>query len=227
MLSGKPQAKSNSTLPEALLDFLFVAATTRALKNGELLFSVGDAGDGCYLIQNGLLKVFVTSQSGEDRIVAILGAGDVVGELSMIDGLPRSASVVAITDCNLQFISRDTFLETASRDSEIQNALIRMLSTRLREAVKSMAASSFLTVKGRVARALLDLAKHIGIDSNGAMLLDYKINQGDLAAIAGVARENVSRALGEFQRRKILTRKRDRYVISNVAALKRETDYGG
>src|SRR5882724_4788210 len=146
MLSVPPTCKSTAGLPEPLFDLLFEKATRRELKSGELLFSTGDAGDGCYRIHTGLLKVFVTSLFGDDRIVAILGVGDVVGELSMIDGLPRSASVVAITNCELQFISRDTFFEKASRDSEIQAVLVRTLATRLREAVKSMAAASFLTV---------------------------------------------------------------------------------
>jgi len=227
MLSVPPTCKSTAGLPEPLFDLLFEKATRRELKSGELLFSTGDAGDGCYRIHTGLLKVFVTSLFGDDRIVAILGVGDVVGELSMIDGLPRSASVVAITNCELQFISRDTFFEKASRDSEIQAVLVRTLAMRLREAVKSMAAASFLTVKGRVARVLLDLARQFGEESKGHILLNHKINHGDIAALAGVARENVSRALSEFRRRKILVHQRNRYDIANLAALQREANYGG
>ena len=89
-----------SALPERLLSELFEAAVAHNLRDGEVLFRAGDVGDGCYRIQKGLVKVVVTSQQGEDRIISLLGPDAVVGELSMIDGGPHSASVVAIADCS-------------------------------------------------------------------------------------------------------------------------------
>src|ERR1700756_3780192 len=89
-----------SALPERLLSELFKDAVAHNMPGGEVLFRAGDAGDGCYRIQTGLVKVVVTSQQGEERIISLLGP-TIVGELSMIDGGPRSASVVAIADCSL------------------------------------------------------------------------------------------------------------------------------
>jgi Cyclic nucleotide-binding domain len=85
---------------------LFHAAQPRHLKAGERLFAIGDVGDSCYRLDQGLLKV-VASPRGEERIIAILGPGAIVGELAMIDGLPRSASVVALHDCVIRFVSRE------------------------------------------------------------------------------------------------------------------------
>jgi hypothetical protein len=80
-------------------------------KPGEPLFLAGDAGEGCYRLERGLLKIVITSARGEERILATLGPGEIAGELAIIDGQPRSASVFAVRDCELSFISRKDFEE--------------------------------------------------------------------------------------------------------------------
>ena len=100
-----------------------------------------------------------------------------------------------------------------------------VLASRLREADEAMAAASFLTVKARVARMLLELAKYLGQDAGaGRILIQHKINQGDLAAMAGVARENVSRILSKWKRRNIVTQSSFYYTINNTATLERELE---
>jgi hypothetical protein len=91
---------------------------------------------------------------------------------------------------------------------------------------EALAATTFLTVKGRVARALLELAKHIGEPLGGHIVFNERISQADLAAMAGVARENVSRVLCEWRRRKLVTGSPRRYCLTNIAALKREMSGG-
>src|SRR4029079_1577652 len=100
------QASVLSGLPPHRAQQLFAQATTSKLSAGQTLFLAGDPGDGCYRIDKGLLKVTMLSQSGGERILAILGAGAIVGELAMLDGLSRSASVVAVRDAELSFVSR-------------------------------------------------------------------------------------------------------------------------
>jgi CRP-like cAMP-binding protein len=112
-----------SALPEKLLSELFEDTVAHKLRDGDVLFRAGDVGDGCYRIQTGLVKVVVTSQKGEERIISLLGPDAIVGELSMIDGGSRSAAVVAIA---------------------------------------ALAATTFLTVKQRLARALLGVAEYVG-----------------------------------------------------------------
>ena len=96
-----------SELPETLFLQLFKEATACSLRGGEPLFRAGDPGDGCYRIQTGLVKIVVASQQ-EERIIS-LGTRAIVGELSIIDGEPRSASVFAVSDCALSFVSRARF----------------------------------------------------------------------------------------------------------------------
>src|SRR5215218_2151819 len=98
-----------SELPEPLLSDLFEHANWHRLRDGEALFRAGDPGNGCYRIQTGLVKIVVASRQGEERIISLLGPGAIVGELSIIDGEPRSASVFAVSDCSLSFVSRGKF----------------------------------------------------------------------------------------------------------------------
>jgi CRP/FNR family transcriptional regulator, cyclic AMP receptor protein len=139
----------------------FHPAQPRHLNARERLFAVGDAGDGCYLLERGLIKVTVESRRGEERIIAILGPGAIVGELALIDGLPRSASVVALRDCVLRFVSREGFKQRANVNPGTHQLLLALVADRLRQVDEALAATTFLTVKGRVARALLALAEHM------------------------------------------------------------------
>jgi CRP/FNR family cyclic AMP-dependent transcriptional regulator len=215
-----------SALPEPLLSRLFADSSQSSLAPDQALFGVGDLGNGCYKLKHGLLKVVVSSPLGEARIVCVLGSGAIVGELSMIDGLPRSASVIAISDCELQFVSRERFDKFIKDNPEIRDYLLRTLASRLRDADEALAAATFLSVKGRVARALLELAEHVGQDNgDGRILLNHKISQADLAAMAGVARENVSRTLSDWQRRNLVVRSANYYYLNDSAALRREMDF--
>ena len=210
-------------VPDALSRPLFVAARQRDLKAGEVLFAAGDAGDGCYVLDRGLLKVTVTSSRGEERTIAILGPGAVVGELSMIDGRPRSASVVALNECLLRFTSREVFTKCMATHPKAYQALVAILAFRLRQADEVLAATTFLTVKGRVARALVELAEYVGKPSSaGQIMLHEKISLADIAAMAGVARENVSRVMSEWRRRNLITGSTRYYCINDIAALTRE-----
>jgi CRP/FNR family transcriptional regulator, cyclic AMP receptor protein len=212
-----------ASVPEALSRPLFVAARRRSIKAGEVLFAGGDAGDGCYLLDRGLLKVTVTSSRGEERTIAILGPGAVVGELSMIDGGPRSASVVALRDSSVRFTSREVFAKYMAAHPEAFQALVAILAFRLRKADEVVAATTFLSVKERIARAWVELAEYVGTPSGtGQILLHEKISLADLAALAGVARENVSRVLSEWRRRNLITGSARSYCLNDIAALRRE-----
>ena len=201
---------------------LFAGAKSCHLRAGDTLFAAGDSGDGCYRLERGLLKVIITSPRGEERILAILGPGEIAGELSIIDRQPRSASVIAVKDCELSFISQKNFEKCTKQDPDIYRYLVNVLASRLRETGQAVAADSFLTVKARLARALLKLAEYLGEDAGaGRVLIRHKIGQSDLAAMAGVARENVSRALSDWKRRDLVTRSSGFYCLNDIATFKR------
>jgi CRP/FNR family transcriptional regulator, cyclic AMP receptor protein len=192
-------------LPRDVARKLLLGERPLKLPEGETLFERGDIGDGCYWLRRGVLAVYVASATGEQRILAILGQNAIVGELAMIDGLPRSASVRALRHCELTFVSRAAFTDMLRRHPELYNDIVTTLAARLRQTDEDMAAASFQTVRSRVARALLQFAHHLGEEARpGRVVIRHRITQSDLAAMAGVARESVSRTLSGWQRQKIL-----------------------
>jgi CRP/FNR family transcriptional regulator, cyclic AMP receptor protein len=212
-------------LPEHFLASLFSRTTTVRLNADEALFLAGDTGDGCYRVEDGLLKVVMMSRAGSERILALLGLGAIVGELSLIDGLPRSASVVAVRPAKLSFLSRATFEEFADKHPEIYKSLLTVIAERLRETDATVAAGSFLPLRGRVACTLLELAQDFGQDVGaGRIVIRQKIGQSDLAAMAGIARENVSRILNDWRRRKLVSRLSGYYCIEDKTQLQHEAE---
>ncbi len=212
-----------SDLPEWLSVRLFANAKPVKLAANKSLFLTGDPGNGCYRLNEGILKVSMVSPKGAERILAILGAGSIVGDMAIIDGRPRSASVFALCDCKLSFVSRAAFEAVAMKNPEIYKHLLSLLAARLRNTDQVVAAGTFLPVKGRVARALLDLAKAFGDDvGGGRIVIRQKLSQTDIAAMAGIARENVSRILNEWMRLKLVTRLSGYYCIESKAKLEKE-----
>ena len=115
-----------SDLPDRLSTGLLDHATPKHLTADEVLFLAGDPGDGFYRLDEGLLKVSIASATGAERILAILGPGAIVGDLAIIDGLPRSASVSALRDCKLRFVSRKAFETFAEKQPVQKNPFARI-----------------------------------------------------------------------------------------------------
>ena len=211
-------------LPEQLFRSLFSRATTVRLKTDEVLFRAGDPGDGCYRVLDGLLKVVMMSR-GNERILAFLGLGAIAGELSVIDRLSRSASVIAVRPTILSFVSDADFREFGKEHPQVYEALVALLATRLRETDTTIAAGTLLPLHGRVACALLELAHDFGKDAgSGRVVIHQKIGQSDLAAMAGISRESVSRILNDWKRRNLVSRQSGYYWIENKAQLQKEAE---
>jgi CRP/FNR family transcriptional regulator, cyclic AMP receptor protein len=212
-----------AALPTELSQSLFAKARPLSLKADQTLFVAGDEGDGCYRVEEGLLKASIAAPAGGERILAVLGPGSVLGELSMIDGGPRSASVTALRDSKLSFVGRAAFEAFGQARPDLYRHVATLLARRLRDTDEALVATNFLSVKGRVARALLSLADAFGRDlDQGRILIRQKVSQSDLAAMAGIARENVSRVLHDWASRSVVSRLAGYYCLENVAALKRE-----
>jgi CRP/FNR family transcriptional regulator, cyclic AMP receptor protein len=225
--SKPPPSPTNllTDLPDRLTAGLLAGATPRHLTAEEVLFLSGDPGDGFYRVEEGLLKISIAAATGAERILAILGPGSIVGDLAIIDGKPRSASVSALRDCKLQFVSQRAFDAFAAKNPEIYRYLAKVLAARLRDTDQIVAAGSFLPLKGRVARALLDLAHAFGNNVGGKrVVIRQKVSQSDLAAMAGIARENVSRIMNDWMRGKIVTRLSGYYCLEDPAKLEREIE---
>lgn len=218
-----PDRNLFSALPDDLSERLFAKARPLTIEAGRTVFLAGDTCDGCYRVDRGLLKVSVLSASGEERILAIVGPGTVVGELSVLDQGPRSATVAAVRDSELRFAGCADFEAFAEAHPQVYKHLVKLLAQRLRATNVTIAAASFLTLKGRVARSLLNLSEAFGHDAGGGrIVIRQKISQSDLAAMAGIARENVSRILNGWKRQSVISWLAGYYCLENPAALERE-----
>jgi CRP/FNR family cyclic AMP-dependent transcriptional regulator len=220
---GETMANILAGLPEQLAKGLFEKARPLTLAADQTLFVAGDPGDSCYRVDEGLLKASVIAPTGGERILAVFGPGALIGELSMIDGAVRSASVTALRPSKLSLISRGAFDAYGHDHPELYRQVITLLALRLRETNDDLAATSFLPLKGRVARALIDLAEAFGHDvGDGRILVRQKVTQTDLAAMAGIARENVNRILTDWTDHKLISRLAGYYCLENKAAIERE-----
>lgn len=203
-----------ASLPEEISSRLFAKAVPVKLPADALLFNAGDDGNGCYRVESGLVKLSVLSVEGDERILDILGPGAIVGELSMIDAAPRSTAVYALRDSTLSFISRAAFVDYAEKNPDLYRQVTSLLAARVREMNDIAVAWSFLSLEGRVAYALLELAEACGEEIDGSrMMIRQKVEQSDIAAMAGIARENVSRILNRWIREKLISRHAGYYCI--------------
>lgn len=190
------------------------------LSTREVLFHAGDAGDGCYLLRSGVVKAAVIARDGQERLLAILGPGSLIGELSLIDDEPRSATISALKPCTLLHLTKSVFFRIADQNPQVYRYSLRLLAQRLRGTNDSVVAQGTVTVSGRVARAFASLADGLGDEqADGRILLTHRITQNDIAGMAGVARENASRAINELLRAGVLGRAGAFYMIERPAEL--------
>ena len=216
------QSLALADLDEALSTGLADLARDIQLAANEVLFVAGDAGDSIYAVIEGSLKVAVISAEGSEQLLAILGPGHVVGEMALMDGQPRSATVQAIKKTRVARIDKADFDRFADRNPAVYRHMLALVSRRLRQANNVLAARAFLPLPGRVAVALLQLGETFGKDlPDGRLLVHYKVSQADLAGMAGAARENVSRILNTWKRDGLISRISGYYCIENPDALAR------
>ena len=165
------------------------------LKKDDVLFRHGSTASGCYLLEQGALKVSIDDLTGREAWLAILGAGDLVGELGVIDRQPRSATVSALTNCRLWRLNTRDFEALAARDADLYRCVVRVICERLR-VTNLQVCSQNMGIEGRLAQTMLKLARAFGEPlKDGRTLVRYRIAQSRLAEAAGVSRENVNRQL--------------------------------
>ena len=172
------------------------------LPRGNVLFNEGDHGDRLYVIDEGKIKLGATSSDGRETLLAILGPGEMFGELSFFDPGPRNATAVALTDATLLGVGHADLEPWLTGRPEVAAALLGALARRLRRTNEAMADLVFSDVPGRVAKALLELAAKFGEPNpDGSVHVVHDLTQEELAQLVGASRETVNKALADFQNR--------------------------
>ena len=194
------------------LERIAQVAIPRSFPKGARVFHEGDESDACYVIRNGEVRVTREHSDGRAIALATLGPGELVGELAMLDGGVRSASVEALTDVDLLALSAGDMKGLLERNADITTKLVVKLAQRLRETNERISRQSFQTVPSRVAGVLTQLVNEdsaeIGRDG-----VTIRMNQSDLAQLAGTSRESVSRFLAVLERAGVVRVGRGRVTV--------------
>ena len=180
---------------------LSASMTVQRLRRGEVLFREGDAGDKLYLVTEGKVKLGRTSSDGRENLLAVLGPGQMFGELTLFDPGPRSATVTAVTDCGLLSLSHEDLQRWLEGRPGVARGLLVQLASRLRRANDVVADLVFSDVPGRVAKALIDLANRFGRTADDGIHVHHDLTQEELAQLVGASRETVNKALADFASR--------------------------
>ena len=180
---------------------LRASMTEVSVARGRSLFDEGDPGDRLYVVTAGKIKLVRTSVDGRENLLAVLGPGEMFGELSLFDPGPRTATATAVTETRLIGLGHDDLQPWLAGRPEVAGQLLTALARRLRRTNESLADLVFSDVPGRVAKALLDLAQRFGRPTENGLHVTHDLTQEELAQLVGASRETVNKALADFAQR--------------------------
>jgi CRP/FNR family transcriptional regulator, cyclic AMP receptor protein len=178
----------------------------RRFRKGATVFLHGDPGDDLYVVEAGSVKICMTTPDGKEITLAILGPGEIFGELALMDGAPRSSNAVTMEDCQLLLLERSRFIAFVDEHPSVARSIIEVLSRRLRDNNELVQDAAFFDVAGRLARVILRLADSVGSDEGGAIMISRRLTQNDLAGMIGTTRESVNKWLTFYERQGLIDR---------------------
>ena len=188
-------------------------------KKEAVVLSREEPGSALFLLAKGKVKVVLYGPSGREVILSMLKDGDFFGEMSLLDGQPRSASVVAVADSEVLMLDRNDFVRFIETKPSVVLSILGEMSRRLREADQKIGSLALLDVYGRVARALLDLARKEGEKTDAGVVVKERPTHQQLAGMVGTSRETVSRVMSELQKQGYLRTQGKRLILTQGEAL--------
>jgi CRP-like cAMP-binding protein len=185
------------------------AVVKRRFRRGELVVEQGRKSNSLFILLNGRARVLTSDARGREVILAVLESGDYVGEMSLIDNEPHSATVRAEIQTDMLVLARADFARCLPENSTLSYAILRGLVKRLRNADRQIESLALLDVYGRVARTLLDMAEEI----DGVKIIRHKVSRQDMAKVVGASREMVSRVMKDLEDRGVIETQENGSVI--------------
>jgi CRP-like cAMP-binding protein len=206
-------------LPPADFDTVLSHVAVRRFGRGETILHRGDPSSGMFVIASGRVRISLVSEDGKEVTLGILGPGEVMGEMSLLDGGECSADAIAQEDCVMLVIERTQFLRLLRPNTELCLHLLAMLSRRLRRANAALEEMALFDLPARLGRLLLRLAGDYGaVDGNGTRI-ELKLSQRDLSTLVGGSREKVNKQLRRWEQDGVLAKEGSRMVILQPEAL--------
>lgn len=215
------QAPLFTALDNEAAEALHANMVRTELARGDVLFHEGDPGDRLYVIVEGKVKLGRTSGDGRENLLAILGPGEMFGELSLFDPGPRNATATAVSDAVLIGLGADDLVTWLTGRPEVSRQLLRSLARRLRRTNENLADLVFSDVPGRVAKALLDLSERFGRPTDDGLRVAHDLTQEELAQLVGASRETVNKALADFASRGWLRLEARAVVLLDIDRLRK------
>lgn len=188
-------------------------ALNRVFREGELIFHREDPPGPVFVIQSGRVKIGVTSSEGKETLLAYLSPGDCFGEMSALDGLPRSADAIAVEQTETLYFHKEDFVQLATGLPRLALELFRQLGRKLRVTDQLVADLVFFDVQSRVARRLLEMGDRFGVATSDGLEIPIAMTQQDLANMVGATREMVNRAVSYYRTRGVVRQRGNRFVI--------------
>ncbi|NBE99629.1 Crp/Fnr family transcriptional regulator [Nonomuraea sp. KC401] len=195
------------------------AGLARRYRSGQIIFHQGDPGESLYVLLDGLVKVVFTTEHGDEIVLNMLGRGETFGEMALLDGSPRSASIVTARAAWVFALPRARLLELMREHPGLADEFLRMLGHMVRRLTDQAADLAFLDLGGRLAKLLLQLADKHG-QADGVVELPG-LTQSDLAALIGASRPAVNRALQSLVSRNLIAVQGRTITLLDVAALRK------
>jgi CRP/FNR family cyclic AMP-dependent transcriptional regulator len=187
--------------------------TTRNYRRNEVIFHQDDPGATLHVIKKGQVKINTVSPEGEEAILAILTEGDFFGELSLLDGKPRSANAVAMETTQTLALQRQDFMDILGKHPEMVGDILASLADRLRSTDHLLEDAIFLGLRARLAKRLLELAEKHGVKTDRGVEIDLRLTQQELAATLGVSRVALNKQLGLLQDSGLVSLETRRIII--------------
>jgi CRP/FNR family cyclic AMP-dependent transcriptional regulator len=211
-----------SELPEDQLQQLAGVLREARYKKNVTIFHVEDPGNAMFILKDGLVKITIEDQNGREIILRMLYPTDFFGEMSLLDGMPRSATVTTQEPTDALVLYREHFLALIERSPKILLNMTAVLSRRLRKMNELIRSLAFYDVYGKVARVLLTLAAEKGRATEQGTVIDLRLTQQELAELAGMSRETMTRTLRDFQQAGCVRIESGIITILEVDMLRRE-----
>jgi CRP/FNR family cyclic AMP-dependent transcriptional regulator len=208
-------------LGEAQLGWISQRAHRRMFPTGTRIITAEQPGEAVYIVLAGTVKIHVEQADGRDVVLSIIGAGDTLGEMSLIDSSGRSASAVTLEDSLLLWVDKGVFQQILADFPPVALNLVRILSSRVRLCNELIQALATLDVYGRVARQLLAFAEKYGASGAGeSVLIPIHLTQGEIADLVGASRKRVNQVMVFFREQELVsTNASGKIIVLNRAAL--------
>ena len=210
-----------SDLPESELNNIQEICKTRKYPKNSMIILEEEMGDVVFIVMSGTVKITRVNDEGKEVILAMLGSGEVFGEMAILDGESRSANALSQENCEVVTINREDFLNLLKTNNKVSLNLMTEFAIRLRKSDQQIEALSLDDAEHRIGVSILNLAEELGVIRQGVVTVENLPYQQDIANMAGTSRETVSRVMKTFEDRGLITKTGHKLSIPDYAFFKR------